>query len=224
MICITSVVRRTAIPAVLAALALLASTACSDGGAERGSAGANPAVATDPPRANATVATDPRTTTTTNPYAVPAVIDAAYVNRVLAALDKVLGDAIRSMVAAGTITTDGYDRLRAVYGSNELLQNMVTLLEFHMRDGFREYKRNPGNRITTVKDLISVRPTCIWARVERDFSAVDANPGIAVNPQWVALMALDSSRDPKQYNPTPWAAHYDGFARDRSDPPNQCLR
>lgn len=113
--------RRTAIPAVLAALALLASTACSDGGADKGSAGANPTLATDPPRTNPTLATVPAPTTTTNPYAVPAVIDAAYVTKVTAALDKVLGDAIRSMVAAGTITTDGYDRLRAIFGSTELL-------------------------------------------------------------------------------------------------------
>src|SRR5687768_15070166 len=67
-----AVFRRTAIPTVLAALALTASVACSGRAADRGSAGANPTVATEPP-----------TTTTTNPYAVPAVIDAAYVDRVL---------------------------------------------------------------------------------------------------------------------------------------------
>ena len=58
-----------------------------DGGADKGSAGANPTLATDPPRTNPTLATVPAPTTTTNPYAVPAVIDAAYVNRVLAGLD-----------------------------------------------------------------------------------------------------------------------------------------
>lgn len=214
--------RRTSIPAVLAALALAASAACSSGDADRGSAGANPTVATDPPRTNPTVATVPAPTTTTSPYAVPAVIDAAYVNKVLAALDKVLGDAIRSIVAAGTITTDGYDRLRAIFGDTELLQNTVSLLEIQMHAGFREYKRTPGNRETTVNHVISARPTCIWARVERDYSAVDANPGITVNPQWVSLRPIDPSRDPKQYNPTPWATHYDGFVRDGSEPQNQC--
>jgi hypothetical protein len=78
------VARRTAITAALAALALLASASCSSGTADRGSAGANPTLATDPPRTNPTLATVPAPTTTTNPYAVPAVIDAAYVNRVLA--------------------------------------------------------------------------------------------------------------------------------------------
>lgn len=215
--------RRTALPAALAALALLASAACSDGGdASKGSAGANPTLATEPAHVNPTLATVPAPTTTTNPYAVPAVIDAAYVNKVLVALDTVLGDAIRSMVAAGTITTDGYDKLRAIFGNTELLQNAVSLLEIQMRDGFREYKRSPGNRKTVVSQLISARPTCIWSRVERDYSAVDAIPGTPVNPQWVALKPLDPSRDPKHLNPTSWALHYDGFTRDRSDPPNQC--
>ena len=223
MICIAPVVRRTAIPAVLAALALVASAACSNGGAEKGSAGANPTVATDPPRTNPTVATAPAPTTTTNPYAVPSVIDVAYVNRVLAALDKVLGDAIRSMVAAGTITTDGYDRLRSIFGDTQLLQNSISLLELQMHQGFREYKRSPGNRSTTVRQVVTATPTCIWAQVARDYTAVDANPGTTFNPQWVSLRPLDASRDPKKYNPTPWATHYDGFLRDRSEPPNQCL-
>ena len=91
MTCCAAVTRRTAIPAVLAALALLASAACSGGGADKGSAGANPTLATDPPRTNPTLATVPAPTTTTNPYAVPAVIDAAYVNRVLAGLDAADG-------------------------------------------------------------------------------------------------------------------------------------
>jgi hypothetical protein len=141
---------------------------------------------------------------------------------VLAALDSVLGDAIRSMIAAGTITTDGFDRLRAVFGNTELLQNAVSLLEVQMRDGFREYKRNPGNRTTVVNQLVSASPNCMFLRVERDYSAVDVVPGTAVNPQWVILRPLDPTRDPKQYNPTPWAAHFDGFLRDRSQPPNPC--
>ncbi len=98
MTCSAAVARRTAIPAALAALALLASAACSGGGADKGSAGANPTLATDPPRTNPTLATVPPATTTTNPYAVPAVIDVAYVNRVLAGLDAVMGDAGRSLV------------------------------------------------------------------------------------------------------------------------------
>ena len=40
-------------------------------------------------------ATVPQGTTTTNPYAVPPVIDEPYVNRVLAGLDQGVGDIVR---------------------------------------------------------------------------------------------------------------------------------
>ena len=46
----------------------------------------------------ADIANAEQTTTTTNPYAVPPVIDAAYVNRVLAGLDAAVGDVVRMVV------------------------------------------------------------------------------------------------------------------------------
>src|SRR3712207_9195377 len=104
------------------------------------------------------------------------------------------------MVAARTITTDGYDRLGAIVGNNEVLQRLVHLLEIQMRDGFREYKPVPGNRRTTVARIITASPSCIFTTVQRDYSTVDAAPGTPVNPQWVGLKPLDRSRDPKGYN------------------------
>ena len=44
------------------------------------------------------------TTTTVDPWAVPAAITAAYVNRVLAELNHIDGDAIRSARAANALT------------------------------------------------------------------------------------------------------------------------
>lgn len=107
--------RRTALPAALAALALLASAACSDGGgASKGSAGANPTLATEPPR-----------TTTTNPYAVPAVIDVAYVNRVLLGLDAAVGDIVRLIIQTRNIPPEALDRLSAVYAEPNRLQRSI---------------------------------------------------------------------------------------------------
>lgn len=214
--------RRTAISAVLAVLTLLASAACSSSGADKGSAGANPTLATDQPHVNPTLATVPAPTTTTNPYAVPAVIDAAYVNRVLAGLDAIFGDATRTMVRTKTITADVYDRLRSIYGSNELLQLVLDLIQDEMRSGFTEYKSNPGNKLTTVNQIVSAGPTCIFVRVQRDYTAVALENTSTGSPQWVALKRLDSSRDPKGYNLTMWAMIYDGFPRDRSQPANPC--
>src|SRR3954447_16713594 len=108
MICNASVARRPAIRAVLVAVSLTALAACSPSSADRGAAGNSIPPATDPP-----------TTTTTNPYAIPTVIDAAYVNRVLAGLDAVNGEAVRLVVRSKTIPREAYDRLRAIYGTDE---------------------------------------------------------------------------------------------------------
>ena len=209
---IALVARRTAIPAVLAALALTASAACSGGGGgSKGNAGANPTLATDPP-----------TTTTTNPYAVPAVIDAAYVNRVLAALDAINGEVVRIAYRTRTIPAEARDRLTAIYGTQGILQFAIDGLQLDMSSGFKNYRAEGGNRISTVNQLMTAQASCIFAQVHRDFSAITTDTSAVVNPQWVALTPLDLTRDPNRYNPTPWTLVYDGFTRDRTAPPNPC--
>src|SRR3954452_13325268 len=116
MTCCAPVARRMALPAVLAALALTASAACSSGGGSKGSAGAG---------ATVTVATEPARTTTTNPYAVPAVIDVAYVNRVLAGLDAAVGDIVRQVIRTKAIPQEALDRMRAVYADPARLQRSI---------------------------------------------------------------------------------------------------
>ena len=220
MICITPVVRRTAISALAATLALVASTACSSGGGERGSAGANPTVATDPPRTNPSIATVPAPTTTTIPYAVPAVIDAAYVNRVLAGLDAVTGDAVRLVLQTRTIPRDVYDRLKAIYSDDKWLQIDIDGLQSDMRAGFSTYRPVPGNQVTTVTQLITVRAQCIFARVNRDYSAVGNNS--TSDTQWVALKPSDPACDVRGYNHTQWSLAYNGYTSNRTQPPDPC--
>ncbi len=200
-------VRRTVQGVAILLLVALAACKSSDG-ADRGSAAS-------------TVATEPAPTTTTNPYAVPAVIDEAYVNRVLAGLDAAMGDATRLIIRTRTITQEAYDRLKALYANNQLLQLVLDALQDEMRSGFVDYKPNPGNKLTTVNQILTATPQCIFVRVHRDYSAVAVDP-TAVNPQWVSLKPLERERDPKKYNPTPWGVVYDGFTRDRSQPANPC--
>lgn len=211
MTCSAAVARRAAIPAVLAALALTASAACSGGGSgSNGSAGTNPTLATEPPR-----------TTTTNPYAVPAVIDAAYVNRVLAGLDAVNGDIVRLVVRSRTIPREAYDRLRAIYGTDEWLQLQIDSFQSDLRKGLPGYRPEPGNAITTVTQIKSIKPACIFAQVNRDYSAVGTN-STPSDTQWVALRPLDTARDPAGYNRTSWALTYEGYTPTRSQPPDPC--
>lgn len=212
-----------AIRAAVAAVVLAASAACSPSSADRSAAGPTATVRTEPPAA--TVRTEPprSTTTTTNPYAVPAVIDAAYVNRVLAGLDAAVGDVTRLVIRTRTIPREAYDRLSAIYANADFLQIKIDGYQRDIREGFSSYAPNPGNKVTTATQVLSARSTCIFVRVNRDYSGVGTTPLPQLDIQWVGLRTLDSSRDPNHYNPTSWAYIYDGFPRDRTQPTDPCV-
>ncbi len=201
---------RAAVRAVAAALALAASAACSPSSAEK----AGP---------TATVATEVPTTATTNPYAVPPVIDAAYVNRVLAGLDAAVGDVTRMVLTSHTIPPEAYDRLKALYADPDYLQIAIDGYQLDIRDNFRSYKENPGNNATTVTQLITAQSDCIFAKVQRDYTAVGLQPSPTLNVQWIGLKPLNSARDPREYNLTSWAFIYDGFPPNHSQPKNPCV-
>ena len=166
-----------------------------------------------------TVPTAPALTTTTNPYAVPEVIDVAYVNRVLAGLDAVTGDALRMAVDAGYVTDEVLKRLRALY-AEQTLGIQVDGFTNDARAGRESFRG--GNQKTTVTKLFTGSTTCIFAQVARDLSAVVESPSPELATQWVALRPLDPTRDPSRLNPTPWIYVYDGFKKDHSQPANPC--
>ncbi len=209
MICILSVGRRTAIVAVLAATLLTALAGCSSSSAEK----AGP---------TATVPTAPATTTTTDPYAIPPVIDAAYVNRVLAGLDGIDGDVTRLVAKAGTIPREAYDRLRAIYADDKTLQTAIDLFQSYLRANLLPSAPAPGNQATTINQLITSKSTCIFARVHRDYSAVGPGAAAPTDRIFVAVKRLDHSRDASAYNRTGWAIAYEGFPPDGSQPPDPC--
>jgi hypothetical protein len=196
---------------LLAGVLLAASaTACnSSSGADRGAAGN-------------TVGTEPAPTTSTSPYAVPSVIDAAYVNRVLAGLDAEVGDVLRLVMRTKTIPPEAYDRLKALYADPTFMQIKIDGYQRDIREQFKSYRPNPGNRISTVSRILSASTTCIFAEVRRDYSAVGLNPLSELDIQWVGLTRLNQARDPSGYNTTSWALIYDGFPADRSQPRDPC--
>ena len=165
----------------------------------------------------ATVGTEAPTTTTTNPYAVPAVIDAAYVNRVLAGLDAVFGDAFRLMVSTKSVAEQSLDRFKAIYGDRELLNLQLKIVQDNLRFDLAKIPAVPGNKRTTVNELISVKATCIFASVDRDYSAFTGSP-LPPRREWVALKPLSITSDPNRYNVTNWAYVYEGFDPDRKPP------
>ncbi len=162
-------------------------------------------------------ATVPRPTTTTNPYVVPTVIDEAYVNRVLAGLDEVVGDAVRHLERNRLLDEEVYYRLRAV-SSDDVFRLKVDGLQDDLLGGMSGYSPNPGNKVTTVIRVISVSHSCIFSEVKKDFTAVNADGQPNLSTQWIALVPLDPTRDPGNYNPTRWMFIYDGFQPDESAP------
>jgi hypothetical protein len=166
----------------------------------------------------ATVPTAAPTTTTTDPYAVPAVIDIAYVNRVLAGLDAVMGDVIRLIVSTRIIPREAADRVRAVYATDHLLNLTLDGFSQDVAAGLEDYRREPGNRVTKVSQVIEASPSCIFASVTTDYSAISAHGGSSSSLSWVALVPRNPSRDPFSFNETGWMLRYDGVQGDGSAP------
>lgn len=174
------------------------------------------------PPTGATVGTEPPRTTTTDPYAVPAVIDAAYVNRVLAGLDAAVGDVVRMVVSTKTIPREAYDRLRALYGTDSLLQFKLDSFQSDLREQLPGYRPNPGNKRTSVSELLSVARSCVFVKVIRDYSEVSTNASLTADIQWIAVRPLDNSRDPARYNTVGWTYVYEGFERGGRQPTDPC--
>jgi hypothetical protein len=166
-----------------------------------------------------TVPTELPATTTTDPYAVPAVIDTAYVNRVLAGLDALTGEAFRLYMRDRRITPEISDRIKAAYGSGELYDLVVRTFE---AEKDTRLSTPPGNAVTTVTRLITAAPTCIFSQVARDFRPVGGTEASA--RLWVGLRPRASSNDAGGQNPTPWIYFVDGVRPDRSEPANPCER
>lgn len=176
-----------------------------------------------PPRSQASIPEATATPSTTNPdpYAIPAVIDEAYLNRVLAALDAALADALRSSMRERTLTDESVRILRAVY-SDEALRDRVNALQEAAEDGFRGYRSSPGAVVTTVNRMISSASSCAFFAVRRNYDQVASNPATDLPQQYVGLRRVNDQAGPSQDNPTGWTIFYDGFPEDRSEPPDPC--
>lgn len=165
--------------------------------------------------------------TTANPYAVPDVVDIAYVNRVLAGLDQLVGDVTRLVIASRAITPEVAERVKAIYiaepsNPESRAQRKIESLEDGIRRDFPDTKASPGNAVTTVVEIIAATPSCIFAMVNQDYSAASTKPSPPPLTHWVGLVPLDPANDPNHYNPTAWVFAVNGLMPDRSQPGNPC--
>lgn len=164
------------------------------------------------------------TTTTVADYSVPAVIDAAYVEKVMAALDRVYGDAIRTLATERQITEQFLSRLAAIYGDKQFdLAQRAWVRD--VADGLDDLRSPPGNPMTVVQRAVRLDADCMVAAVERTFRAA-RDPVTSTPQKYIALVPKPEGRDPGSLNPTPWMMSYDGFVAEPAgaEPESPCVR
>jgi hypothetical protein len=147
------------------------------------------------------------TSSTTADYSVPEVIDVAYVERVMAALDHVYGDAIRTLSTERTINEEFLNRLKAIYTR----QQFAFWQDVWVKDaaeGLHGLRSEPGDPKTLFRELVIATPTCVLARVDRDFSSVNEQPDRPTPQEFIALVPAVSQQE---FNPTPWIISFDGY-------------
>lgn len=138
---------------------------------------------------------------TPDPFAVPATIDAAYVERVLNALYEIDAETTRLALEAGTVTPQVRERIEAGNAPEEA-EIQSTLLEAALATGLPEVRRTPGPVTITVSRVLSATPTCVALVGTTDYSNVLVEP--PVGPQEPQLIALVPEEPDTAINPTPW--------------------
>lgn len=199
--------RRGRISAVTACAALVLA-ACSDD-----PPAVQPLPTTTTERSSDPFATTPTSPTTTpptaaplgaDPFAVPAdagAITPEYVETVLNELAELDGDALRSALAAGSITTEARALLEAVYAPIEV-QTQIEILVEDAFAGFPGIVPEPGDRRYRVDELLVTTVECIGATGTIDFGAVapEVTAPIPVNIE----LRRDEERRLDDLNPTVW--------------------
>jgi hypothetical protein len=198
---------RLAIWPFCAGLAVLA--ACSSATRSGGTGTVPPSAPTTVPGTAA-----PATATTADPWAVPATITPEYLDRVLAELDHIDGDAFRDARAHNAVTPTFIELEGAIRAGPHELAFQEKEVDTTMAVGWKNIKEMPGDRVMTVESLLTAPPPCVLAAVAIDFSPRTVSKPVPY-PQWYA--ALVPSQVNKT-NPTHWSLADDGFEPDGGPP------
>lgn len=165
----------------------------------------------------------PTTSTTLgpNPDVVPQVITADYVNAVFKVLNDLDGDVTRSLVAGGAITSQDYAILRAIY-NDPLYAEEVKIAQQTLTAGAANARHPPGDRVTTVIQLIDASPTCIFAKTTSDYSQVVVHVAHPAVSEYWSLKPKQTGTDPSAINPSPWAFGFNANYTTPTSIPDQC--
>ena len=204
--------RPAAVAPLYAGLVVLAAcTACAAATPPGGTATLAPAVVAQTATSTAAARAAP---TTVDPWAVPATITPAYLDRVLAALDHIDGNAFRDARAHDAITPRFVELEEAIRSGTHELALEEEMISSEVRLRRPNIRAVPGDRVMTVQTLLPAPPPCVLAAVAVDFSPRTVGPPQAY-PQWYAALAPDVGTS---INPTHWSLVDDGFETDGGAP------
>lgn len=168
-----------------------------------------------------TVPTAPATTTTTAvSYAVPATIDAPYIEKVMAALDHLDGEAARRAASQRKLDEEFLKYLVAIYNTKAFDLARQGWYELAGND-FKTLAPEPGDPRTIVERILSAGSDCVLFAADRSFAALFVDPDPPTPQRYIALTRLPADRDPGARNPTPWIMNFDGRFKDDHEPTSE---
>jgi hypothetical protein len=159
--------------------------------------------ATPPTRTVREAPTTTSSTTLEQSYAVPDVIDTAYVNRVLAALEHIAGDVVRKIHTTGQFAQEDLIPLRAIYNDPEfeIQAQGFALLVADDPSGRHE---QPGDPLVEAVRIVRTQAACIYVEARVDLGRIlrQSPPPRMV---FLQLALTQASADAGDINPTPWS-------------------
>ena len=171
--------------------------------------------------------TAPPTSTSAPPdiATIPAVIDEAYLDRVLAAIEEVDGRATRIIVERKRLVPEATDLMAAIYDDEEFSQQVDVWVKTIERDPqFSSFRPTPGDRLTKVARIIASSSSCVWISVTRDYSPITTRvTGPERDLEYLALIPKQPRAGGAGLNPTAWLVAWDGLHTDGSEPEDKCV-
>lgn len=137
-------------------------------------------------------------------YTVPEVVDVAYAQRVMDALDSIDGQAARAVRVDGGLGVDFF-RLTGDLHTEAAAARVIANWQERVLAGLPGVPDEPGPPVTTVEEIVEPGPDCIVLRARRDYTGYN---GVPAAQHTVGLVRTDAEPDPER-NPTPYRINDD---------------
>lgn len=163
----------------------------------------------------------PTSTTTTVVDPIPAVITVPYVDSVLAQLNIVYSEALRTSLTTKTVNSQVKTELRAIY-ADPLYATELRVFRDQLAHIPSDLKSPLGVRVTTVKSIISADKDCIFISTHTDFSQLISGGSSTFASEYYSLVPRISNDDPDHLNPTLWMFGFNSASLRPTSVPNPC--